>query len=104
MGSPIGAYFTMVTSPLGISPISRKCCLSAPSPPTDFMVAVFPIGRSFNVIFCPLFYVSPDLQRRVTIRGLSGFLKIFSQSKPNLIYKVCQYGEGKISEKFSVAE
>ena len=30
MGSPIGAYFTIVTSPFGISPMSRKCCLRAP--------------------------------------------------------------------------
>lgn len=47
----MGAYFTIVTSPCGISPISRKCCRSAPSPPTDLIVAVFPIGNSRNVMF-----------------------------------------------------
>ena len=38
----------MVTSPLGISPMSRKCCRRAPSPPTDLIVAVLPIGSSLN--------------------------------------------------------
>ena len=45
-------YFTIVTSAPGISPISRKCCRNAPSPPTIVSVALFPIGKSFNVIVC----------------------------------------------------
>ena len=33
MGSPSGASFISVTSAPGMTPISRKCCRSAPSPP-----------------------------------------------------------------------
>ena len=52
IGSPIGASFTTVTETPGITPISRKCCLSAPSPPTTVTTAVFPISRSLSVILC----------------------------------------------------
>ena len=52
-GSPIGANFTIVTSAPGMRPMSRRCWRSAPSPPTDCTVAVFPTGSSFSVIFLP---------------------------------------------------
>ncbi len=44
----MGAYLTNVISALGITPISKKCCRSAPSPPTLVTVAVFPIGNSLS--------------------------------------------------------
>ena len=50
MGSPMGAYFFIVTSVPGITPISRKCWRNAPSPPTAVITAVRPISRSFNVM------------------------------------------------------
>ncbi len=53
-GSPIGANLTIVTSAPGISPISRKCCLNAPSPPVDIISAVLPISSSFSVILISL--------------------------------------------------
>ena len=49
IGSPIGANFTSVTSVPGIMPISRKCCLKAPLPPTDSTLTVSPIFMSFSV-------------------------------------------------------
>ena len=59
IGSPIGAYFTTVTSAPRINPISRKCCLSAPLPPTDKIIPFCPMPSSFNVIiFTPHLLVS----------------------------------------------
>ena len=50
IGSPIGAYFTRVTTVPGINPISSMWCLSCPSPATDIIFAFFPISSSFNFI------------------------------------------------------
>ena len=51
MGSPIGASFISFISAPGTTPISRKCCLRAPWPPTVVILALFPISRSFNNIY-----------------------------------------------------
>lgn len=54
-GSPIGAYFTVFTVVHGIIPMSRKCCLSAPVPPTEIILADLPVCSSLSFIFIRLF-------------------------------------------------
>ena len=49
------AYFTMVIFAPGITPISRKCCLNAPCPPTVRTVADCPIFNSFKYILNRLY-------------------------------------------------
>ena len=50
MGSPMGASCTTVTSEPGMTPISRKCWRSAPSPPTFVMMAGLPMAASRSEI------------------------------------------------------
>ena len=65
MGSPIGAYFTIVTSTPWISPISKKCCLNAPVPPTETITALFPIAKLSNFIFYPFsFFIRVTLNNK----------------------------------------
>ena len=47
----VSTNLTSVTFSPGISPISRKCCRRAPSPPTVPTTAVSPMFKSFNVIW-----------------------------------------------------
>ena len=60
MGSPRGASFISVASAPGMTPISKKCCRRAPSPPTASIRALCPGFRSFSVT-CDL---SPFVSRR----------------------------------------
>ena len=55
MGSPRGANLTTLTFVPGVIPMSRRCCLVAPSPPMESMMADSPIFNSFNVL---IFYSS----------------------------------------------
>ena len=49
-----GVYLISLTSIPGITPMTRKCCLSAPSPPTVQMVADCPSFKSLSSFVSPL--------------------------------------------------
>ena len=50
MGSPMGAYFIMVTSVPGVRPMSRMCWRSATSSnATETMIASLPISNASSL-------------------------------------------------------
>ncbi len=84
IGSPIGAYFTTVISAPGITPMSRKCCLSAPSPFSLLTLTLSPIFTSFKVFTCFSSYLSCAVSKRTDyVKSVSaalykGILPLFS--------------------------